>query len=220
MSQLGAQGSGYLHVANILGIDPGSRKTGFGIINYVSGRSEYVTSGVIRLPDGELAPRLRSSTTAYPSWWRLHCPQELAIEQVFMATQRRVCLKAGTGRGLPLSPASPGICLSPSTPRGRSSSRWWEPGRRTSRRCSIWLKSCLNLPRNPRKMRPMRSAAALCHAHTQQSMINMAGAKSVRRRRIRVAGMIGRIRGQPGPQATAGSSWSRSEVLATSFRFP
>ena len=39
----------------ILGIDPGSRKTGFGIINHVRGRSDYITSGVIRLPDGELA---------------------------------------------------------------------------------------------------------------------------------------------------------------------
>ena len=43
----------------ILGIDPGSRKTGFGIINYVSGRSEYVTSGVIRLPSTDLPERLK-----------------------------------------------------------------------------------------------------------------------------------------------------------------
>ena len=36
----------------ILGIDPGSRKTGFGVINYVSGRSEYVTSGVMTTAGG------------------------------------------------------------------------------------------------------------------------------------------------------------------------
>ena len=43
----------------ILGIDPGSRKTGFGIINYVAGRSEYIASGVIRASDAELPQRLR-----------------------------------------------------------------------------------------------------------------------------------------------------------------
>ena len=43
----------------ILGIDPGSRKTGFGIINYASGRSEYITSGVIRLSGDDLSERLR-----------------------------------------------------------------------------------------------------------------------------------------------------------------
>ena len=44
----------------ILGIDPGSRKTGFGIINYASGRSEYITSGVIRLSGDDLARAIAS----------------------------------------------------------------------------------------------------------------------------------------------------------------
>ncbi|HCD53826.1 MAG TPA: crossover junction endodeoxyribonuclease RuvC, partial [Halieaceae bacterium] len=72
-------------MAVILGIDPGSRKTGFGIINHVSGRSEYITSGVIRLPAGELAERLRIIYHSVTELVQLHCPAQLAIEQVFMA---------------------------------------------------------------------------------------------------------------------------------------
>ena len=46
-------------MALILGIDPGSRKTGFGIINAVGREAEYVTSGVIRVPDLDLPERLK-----------------------------------------------------------------------------------------------------------------------------------------------------------------
>ncbi len=42
-------------MAIILGIDPGSRKTGFGVINTVGGKSEYLASGVIRVEEYEFA---------------------------------------------------------------------------------------------------------------------------------------------------------------------
>jgi crossover junction endodeoxyribonuclease RuvC len=57
----------------ILGIDPGSRKTGFGIISYVSGRSEYITSGVIRLSGDELPERLRVIFDSVTELVELHC---------------------------------------------------------------------------------------------------------------------------------------------------
>ena len=47
------------------------------------------------------------------------------------------------------------------------------------------VKVLLKLPAEPQEDAADALAAALCHAHTQQSMINMAGAKSVRRRRMR-----------------------------------
>jgi crossover junction endodeoxyribonuclease RuvC len=46
-------------MALILGIDPGSRLTGYGIINAVGSRLEYVTCGCIRLPDVEHPQRLK-----------------------------------------------------------------------------------------------------------------------------------------------------------------
>ena len=44
----------------ILGIDPGLRVTGFGLIDRVGQSLVYVTSGVIRTPDGELPERLKA----------------------------------------------------------------------------------------------------------------------------------------------------------------
>ena len=86
-------------MALILGIDPGSRKTGFGIINYVAGRAEYVTSGIIRLPAGDLAPRLKIIYDSVSELVELHSPGTLAIEQVFMARSAGSALKLGQARG-------------------------------------------------------------------------------------------------------------------------
>ena len=90
----------------ILGIDPGSVKTGFGIIDYDCGRSKYVTSGVIRLPDDELPARLRVIYDSITELVELHCPQELAIEQVFMARSAGSALKLGQARGAAIVAAS------------------------------------------------------------------------------------------------------------------
>ena len=121
-------------MAVILGIDPGSRKTGFGIINHVSGRSEYITSGVIRLPAGELAERLRIIYHSVTELVQLHCPAQLAIEQVFMAKSAGSARRAARR----LSPVLPMISRSPSTQRDRSSRRWWAPARPIKPRCSTW----------------------------------------------------------------------------------
>ena len=99
-------------MALILGIDPGSRKTGFGIINYVSGQAEYVTSGIIRLSDGELAPRLKIIYDSVTELVELHGPNTLAIEQVFMAKSAGSALKLGQARGIAmLAPARAGLSV-------------------------------------------------------------------------------------------------------------
>ena len=46
----------------ILGIDPGSRITGYGVIRIVAGKAEYLGSGCIRTDLGELPSRDRKST--------------------------------------------------------------------------------------------------------------------------------------------------------------
>ena len=91
-------------MAVILGIDPGSVKTGFGIIEAGAGRPRYVTSGVIRLPPGPLPERLRVLVVGITELVELHCPSELAIEQVFMARSAGSALKLGQARGAAIVP--------------------------------------------------------------------------------------------------------------------
>jgi crossover junction endodeoxyribonuclease RuvC len=169
----------------ILGIDPGSRKTGFGIINYVSGRSEYVTSGVIRLPGGELPERLRIIFNSVTELVDLHCPQELAIEQVFMARSAGSALKLGQARGAAIV-----ACVARDMSVSEYSARQIKQsvvgtGAADKAQVQHMVKVLLRLPGEPAEDAADALAAALCHAHTQQSMINMAGARSVRRRRLR-----------------------------------
>jgi crossover junction endodeoxyribonuclease RuvC len=169
----------------ILGIDPGSRKTGFGIINYVSGRSEYVTSGVIRLPNGELADRLGVIFDSVTELVDLHCPQELAIEQVFMARSAGSALKLGQARGAAIV-----ACVSRDMEVSEYSARQIKQsvvgtGAADKAQVQHMVKILLKLPAEPQEDAADALAAALCHAHTRQSLVNMAGARSVRRRRLR-----------------------------------
>ena len=169
----------------ILGIDPGSRKTGFGIISYMSGRSEYVSSGVIKLPDGELPERLRIIYHSVTELVDLHCPQELAIEQVFMARSAGSALKLGQARGAAIV-----ACVARDMAVSEYSARQIKQsvvgtGAADKAQVQHMVKVLLGLPAEPPEDAADALAAALCHAHTQQSMVNMAGARSVRRRRLR-----------------------------------
>lgn len=169
----------------ILGIDPGSRKTGFGIINYVSGRSEYVTSGVIRLPDVELPERLRVIFENVTELVEQHGPHELAIEQVFLAKSAGSALKLGQARGAAIV-----ACVAQQMPVSEYSARQIKQsvvgtGAADKEQVQHMVKVLLDLPAAPAEDAADALAAALCHAHTRQSMINIAGAKSVRRRRLR-----------------------------------
>ncbi|MCB1847024.1 MAG: crossover junction endodeoxyribonuclease RuvC [Pseudomonadales bacterium] len=169
----------------ILGIDPGSRKTGFGIINYVSGRSEYVTSGVIRLPGGDLSERLRIIYASVTELIEQHCPRELAIEQVFMAKSAGSALKLGQARGAAIV-----ACVTRDMLVSEYSARQIKQsvvgtGAADKAQVQHMVKVLLKLPGQPQEDAADALAAALCHAHTRQSMINMAGATAVRRRRIR-----------------------------------
>ncbi len=169
----------------ILGIDPGSRKTGFGIINYVSGQSEYITSGVIRLPAGELPERLRIIFDSVTELLELHSPQEVAVEQVFMAKSADSALKLGQARGVAIA-----ACAVRDMPVTEYSARQIKQsvvgsGAAEKSQVQHMVQVLLKLPAAPQEDAADALAAAMCHAHTRQGLVNMAGARSVRRRRVR-----------------------------------
>ncbi len=169
----------------ILGIDPGSRKTGFGIIHHLGGRSEYVTSGVIRLPAGELPERLRIIHDSVVELVEQYCPTELAVEQVFMARSAGSALKLGQARGAAIV-----ACAARDMAVSEYSARQIKQavvgtGAADKAQVQHMVKVLLKLPGAPQEDAADALAAALCHAHTQQSMIHLAGARSVRNRRLR-----------------------------------
>ena len=69
----------------ILGIDPGSRVTGFGVVDYNANRYQYLGSGCIRTSTDDLPGRLAVIFDGVSSIIEDYKPEEFAIEQVFMA---------------------------------------------------------------------------------------------------------------------------------------
>lgn len=84
----------------VIGIDPGSRNTGWGVVREVSGVLRLVDCGVIRPPlDGEFAARLGVIfKELYAVLARLR-PDEASVEQVFTAKNAATALKLGQARG-------------------------------------------------------------------------------------------------------------------------
>ncbi|MGN6316754.1 crossover junction endodeoxyribonuclease RuvC [Trinickia sp.] len=83
----------------ILGIDPGLRVTGFGVIEQTGQRLTYVTSGVIRTGDGDLPSRLGTIFEGVSALIRQHAPDQSAIEKVFVNVNPQSTLLLGQARG-------------------------------------------------------------------------------------------------------------------------
>ena len=83
----------------ILGIDPGSQATGFGVIDWRDGDATYVASGAIRTRGEAFAPRLRQIFEGIVELVRRYEPREVAIERVFMHRNADSALKLGQARG-------------------------------------------------------------------------------------------------------------------------
>jgi len=83
----------------VLGIDPGSQCTGFGVLDAAGPRLTYVASGVIRTPQGEFAARLCEIFRCVRTIVAQYQPQEIAIERVFVNRNPDSALKLGQARG-------------------------------------------------------------------------------------------------------------------------
>lgn len=83
----------------ILGIDPGSQRTGFGILDAAGQKLSYVASGVISTREGEFSVRLHEIFRCVRDLVAQYRPQEIAIERVFVNRNVDSALKLGQARG-------------------------------------------------------------------------------------------------------------------------
>lgn len=89
--------------ARILGLDPGSLRTGFGVIDCERGHLRLVAQGCIATSGGALADRLRIIHARVAELIALHAPQEIAVERVFLSKNADSALKLGQARGAALA---------------------------------------------------------------------------------------------------------------------
>jgi len=83
----------------IIGIDPGSRITGYGIIDSDGIRTRWVAGGVIAARQPEFPQRLGEIFSGLKRVVAEHAPEEMALEEVFMAKNAASALKLGQARG-------------------------------------------------------------------------------------------------------------------------
>src|SRR3990167_1063652 len=83
----------------IIGIDPGSRRTGYGVIRLEGNRHIYLTSGHLDVSSYPTNERLRQIYLGLQKIIEQYQPHEAAIEQVFMHENPGSALKLGQARG-------------------------------------------------------------------------------------------------------------------------
>ena len=168
----------------ILGIDPGSRLTGYGVIRQTGSKFEYIASGCIRMTTTEMPDRLKQIFDGVRQIIVQTQPTVFAIEQVFMARNPDSALKLGQARGAAIVAAKFADLEVFEYSARQVKQSVVGTGAADKTQVQHMVKTLLKLPANPQADAADALAVALCHGHTQQSLLHMAGqaTKTVRRR--------------------------------------
>jgi crossover junction endodeoxyribonuclease RuvC len=157
----------------ILGIDPGSRFTGFGIIEVAGGRTTPVHQGVIKAGTGEFPERLGIIFSGVSALIDEFQPDEVAIETVFVSKNASSALKLGQARGAAMCAAiSKDLPVAEYSPR---SVKQAIVGRGGADKVQVqhMVTVLLELKEKLAEDAADALAVALCHQHTQQTMERM-----------------------------------------------
>jgi crossover junction endodeoxyribonuclease RuvC len=149
----------------ILGIDPGSRTTGYGIINDHNKSLNYLDSGCIRTQSTEFSQRLLQIYDGICELMQRYMPDEVVIEQVFMHDNASSALKLGQARGAALvAAASFRVPIFEYAPRAVKQSVVGYGGAEKEQVKHMVMR-LLHLNRPPQTDASDALALALCHAH-------------------------------------------------------
>jgi len=163
----------------ILGIDPGSRLTGYGIIEMHAGRAIWVGSGCIRIKGEDLASRLRILVEGLAEVLDQHQPAIVAVEQVFMHRNADSALKLGQARGAAISVvAGRHLPVHEYTPTQIKKAIVGK-GNAAKAQVQHMVKAMLGLSHLPQEDAADALAIALCHAHTAQTLSRMTPGQAV-----------------------------------------
>ncbi|QQX78406.1 crossover junction endodeoxyribonuclease RuvC [Shewanella sp. KX20019] len=162
-------------MAIILGVDPGSRITGYGVINCVGRQQVYVGSGCIRTSSDELPLRLKQIFDGLSEIIRQYQPDEFAIERVFMAKNADSALKLGQARGAAIVAATAANLPVAEYSATQIKSAVVGTGRAQKSQVQHMIQQLLKLPSAPQADAADALGVAVCHYHTNQSLAAMGG---------------------------------------------
>lgn len=149
----------------VLGIDPGLRVTGFGVVDRQGNQLTYVTSGVVRTPYAELPQRLRAILESLGEVIAEHAPDQVAVEKVFVNVNPQSTLLLGQARGAAICAAvSHGLPVSEYTALQVKQAVVGK-GHAAKNQVQDMVRRLLALPGDPSPDAADALACAICHAH-------------------------------------------------------
>lgn len=169
----------------ILGVDPGLRVTGFGLIEWRDNAPFYVASGCLRTADGELPARLGEIFAGLGEVISRWQPEQVAIEKVFVNVNPQSTLALGQARGAAICAAvSQGLSVAEYTALQIKQAVVGQ-GHADKRQVQDMIVRLLGLDAAPATDAADALACALCHAHgTQGSAAWLWGGRRVRHGRV------------------------------------
>jgi crossover junction endodeoxyribonuclease RuvC len=172
----------------ILGLDPGSLRTGYGLIDCAAGVERHVAHGCIKGGGGEFLPRLRRIFDAVAALVIEYRPDEIAIERVFVHRNPDSALKLGQARGAAICAAvSAGAGAHEYAPRAIKLAVSGY-GAADKAQVARMVSTLLGLERRPQADAADALAVALCHAQTRRLAVLYAAPAPARTRAARSTG--------------------------------
>ena len=169
----------------ILGIDPGLRSTGFGVIDAAGGRLSYVASGCIRSDASESLPqRIGTLLEGIGEVVATYRPQQAAVEIVFVNVNPQSTLLLGQARGAAIA----GL-VAASLPVAEYTALQVKQavvghGKAAKEQVQHMVVRLLGLPGLPGSDAADALACAIAHAHSSQGLGALAPGRRVRRGRV------------------------------------
>ncbi len=151
----------------ILGIDPGSRITGFGVIEISKRQTKFITCGCIKMQQSDLPGRLQEIYTGVSELISQYQPEHMAIEQVFMSRNADSALKLGQARGAAIVAGTQHSLNVHEYAPNQIKQAVVGQGHAEKQQVQHMVKILLNLPTIPLTDAADALAVALCHAHIQ-----------------------------------------------------
>lgn len=161
-------------MALIIGIDPGSRLTGYGIIEHQGSQLKFIDAGTIRTETQDMPERLKRIFAGIERIVKFHGPTEAAVEQVFMAQNPDSALKLGQARGAAIAAlVNLDLKVAEYTARQIKQSVVGY-GAADKEQVQMMVMKLLKLEIQPQADAADALAAAICHAHASGSMSKLA----------------------------------------------
>lgn len=161
----------------IFGIDPGSRHTGYAIIDVAGNRASVVSHGVVKLPHKQpVTERLKLLDAALRELVAEHRPDEVVVEEVFAAHNVRSALVLGQVRGVVIVAAGGGCPIFEYSARAVKKAVAGY-GQAEKEQVAQMVKALLGLNETPPQDAADALALALCHVHSRAFAVRLRAAR-------------------------------------------